>query len=383
MIGLKKTLGVSVLSLGMLGSSATALAKDMAVKGQPDPQMQTVLDAHKALKPVPPHTVSPQEARKGVTAKDAVEKTLKDQGKPTTPEKVAKVEDKTLKGPAGDIPVRVYTPDGAGPFPVVVYYHGGGFVLADLDTYDASARALANQAKAVVVSVEYRHAPENPFPAAADDATAAFQYVQKNAKEFNGDGSKVAVAGESAGGNLATVVSMRQKKDNGALPVFQLLVYPFVSNNVNTPSHQANGQGNYLVGNQDIAWFWGNYLGKDWKTNKDPLALPLNATAAQLRGLPPALVITASLDPLKDEGQQYADKLKAAGVKVDVKNYDGVTHEFFGMAPVLDKAKQAQADAGMALQKAFSAAPKAKGVGGSGATMPEGQDATMQKPMKE
>ncbi|RYZ40795.1 MAG: alpha/beta hydrolase [Myxococcaceae bacterium] len=333
--------------------------------------MQVVLDAHKALKPVPPHTVSPQQARTGVTAKDAVEKTLKEQGKPTTPEKVARVEDRKLKGAKGEIPVRVYTPDGAGPFPVVVYYHGGGFVLADLDTYDASARALTNQAKAVVVSVEYRHAPENPFPAAADDATAAFQYVQKNAKEFNGDGSKVAVAGESAGANLATVVAMRQKQDGGAQPVFQLLVYPFVSNNVNTPSHQANGQGNYLIGNQDIAWFWGNYLGKDWAQTKDPNALPLKATTAQLRGLAPAMVVTAGLDPLKDEGQEYAKNLKAAGVKVDVKNYDGVTHEFFGMAPVLDIAKKAQADAGMALQKAFSAAPKAQqGMGGSGMTEP-------------
>ncbi|RKG85221.1 alpha/beta hydrolase [Corallococcus terminator] len=333
--------------------------------------MQVVLDAHKALKPVPPHTVSPRQARTGVTAKDAVEKTLKDQGKPVTPEKVAKVEDRKLKGAKGEIPVRVYTPDGAGPFPVVVYYHGGGFVLADLDTYDASARALANQAKAVVVSVEYRHAPEHPFPAAADDATAAFQYVQKNAKEFNGDASKVAVAGESAGANLATVVAMRQKQDGGAQPVFQLLVYPFVSNNVNTPSHQANGQGNYLIGNQDIAWFWGNYLGKDWVQNKDPNALPLKATPAQLRGLPPAMVVTASLDPLKDEGQEYAKNLKAAGVKVDVKNYDGVTHEFFGMAPVLDIAKKAQADAGMALRKAFSEAPRAQqGMGGSGMTEP-------------
>ncbi|RKG67910.1 alpha/beta hydrolase [Corallococcus sp. CA054B] len=319
--------------------------------------MQVILEAHKSLKPVLPHTVSPKEARKGVTAADAVKKTLKDQGKPVAPKAVAKVEDKELKGPAGDIPVRVYTPEGVGPFPVVVHFHGGGFVLADLGTHDASARALANQAKAVVVRVEYRHAQKNPYPAAAD-ATAAFQYVQKNAKEFNGDGSKVAAAGESAGAHLATVVSMRQKQGGGALPVYQLLVYPFVSNDVSTPSHQANGQG--------------NYLGKDWAKNKDPNALPLNASKAQLSSLPPAMVLTAELDPLKDESQQYAKNLKAAGVKVDVKNYAGVTHEFFGMAPVLDVAKTAQADAGMALRKAFKAAPAAQtGVGGSGMTEPE------------
>jgi|SRR6218665_664078 len=329
-----------------------------------DAQMQQVLDAHEELQPKPPHTVTPAEARKEPSTTDAVKTLMKKQGKSTTPDMagLAKVDDTTLPGPGGDLPVRIYTPEGKGPFPVLVYYHGGGFVLADLDTYDAGPRALAQQASAVVVSVHYRQAPEHPFPAAVDDATAAFRYIQENAAKYNGDPQRVAVAGESAGGNLAAVVAMRQKRSGGALPVFQLLVYPFLSNNVKTPSHKANGQGNYLIGNQDIAWFWRNYLGDGWKKDKNPEALPIYASTKQLKGLPPAMIITAGLDPLEDDGTAYAKKLELAGVKTELKNYDGVTHEFFGMASVVDTSRQAQADAARALKSAF----QNTGVGGSG-----------------
>lgn len=328
-----------------------------------EPQMQKVLDAYKTLDPKPLHTLKPADARQGPSAKDAVEAVLKQEGKAVTPEKVAKVEDRKIPGAAGDLDVRVYTPEGNGPFPAVVYFHGGGFVIADLDTYDASARALANQGKAVVVSVHYRQAPEHPFPASLDDAQAAFKYVQSHPKDFNIDAKRVAVAGESAGGNLATSVAMRQVQQRGAVPVFQLLVYPFVSNDLSTDSHQRNGTGDYLVSNEDLGWFWRNTLGSNWRKTRDAQALPLQASQRQLRGLPPTLVMVASLDPLMDEGLAYADKLKAAGVQVDVKRYDGVTHEFFGMAPAVDKAKRAQADAGVALRQAFSA----QGIGGSGA----------------
>ncbi|QSQ28221.1 alpha/beta hydrolase [Pyxidicoccus parkwayensis] len=328
--------------------------------------MQKVLDAFKALNPKPLHTLKPAEARQQPTPKDAVEAVLKKEGKPTTPEKVAKVEDRKIQGPGGPLDVRVYTPEGSGPFPAVVYFHGGGFVIANLDVYDASPRALANQAQAVVVSINYRQAPEHRFPASLDDAAASFRYVQSHPSEFNIDPKRVAVAGEGAGGNLATALTMRQKQSKGALPVFQLLVYPLVSNDLSTPSHQANGTGNYLVSNEDLGWFWKNQLGNDWQKSRNPQALPIHASTAQLKGLPPALVIVAGLDPLLDEGQAYADKLKAAGVTVDVKRYDGVTHGFFGMAPVVDKAKQAQSDAGAALKKAFSAPTTPQGTGGSG-----------------
>ncbi|GHG73314.1 alpha/beta hydrolase [Comamonas sp. JC664] len=337
---------------------------------QADPQMQKVLDAYQALNPKPLETLQPAEAREGPSATDAVEAVLKQEGKAAAPEKVARVEERKIPGPAGELDVRVYTPEGSGPFPGVVYFHGGGFVLADLETYDASARALANQAQAVVVSVHYRQAPENRFPAALDDAQAAFQYVQSHAKNFNIDAKRVAIAGESAGGNLATAVAMRQVKQKGAVPVFQLLIYPFVSNDLSTPSHQRNGGGEYLVSNEALGWFWRNTLGSNWRKTRNAEALPLQATPRQLKGLPPALVMVASLDPLLDEGIAYADKLKAAGVKVDVKRYDGVTHEFFGMAPVVDKAKRAQTDAGVALRKAFSA----QGIGGSGEEAEEAEE---------
>ena len=331
-----------------------------------DPQMQKVLDAYKALNPKPIQTLSAAEARKGPTFKDAMNSVLKAEGKPTEPEQW-KVEDSKIPGPQGELAVRVYSPEGNGPFPALVYFHGGGFVLADKDVYDAGPRALSKQANAVVVSVDYRQAPEHRFPAAVDDAAAAFRYVAQNAKKWNIDPTKIAVGGESAGGNLATEVALRQAKTTGAKPVFQLLVYPFLSNDLTTASHVANGKGDYLVSNDALGWFWKNYLGSTWQQSKNPEALPLNATNEQLKKLPPALVITAGLDPLKDDGDAYAKKLQAAGVKAEVKNYDGVTHEFFGMAPVLDKAKQAQADAANALKAAFQAQ---QGVGGAG---PEAQ----------
>ncbi|MGZ3460959.1 MAG: alpha/beta hydrolase [Archangium sp.] len=377
-----KSLRKWLFTLGLAGLAGTALAQGTPPPGatpppaspppapgaqaQVDPQMQQVLDALKALNPQTPHTLKPAQARQQPALKEAVSSLLQKQGKPTEPEKVAKVEDRTIPGPQGNLPLRVYTPEGSGPFPVLVYFHGGGFVLGNLDTHDASARALANQGKAVVVSVQYRQAPEHRFPAALDDATAAFRYIQKNAALFNGDPKRVAVGGESAGGNLATAVALRQKSFGGVEPVFQLLIYPFVSNDLSTPSHQQFGGGQYLVSNDDLAWYWQQYLGGNWRDNRNPQAVPDRATPEQLRGLPPAFIITAGLDPLRDEDQDYANKLRAAGVAVDVRNYDGVTHDFFGLAPVLDKAKQDQADAGQALQRAFSQPPPAQGVGGSG-----------------
>lgn len=341
-------------------------AADMQQPQVPSEQMQAVLDAHQSLKPKAPSTLSAADARKQPTARDAVAKVIKQEHKSSRPEHVAKVDNQKIAGPKGSIPVRVYTPDGQGPFPIIVYYHGGGFVLANLDTYDASARALTNQAHAVVVSVAYRLAPENPFPAAVDDADAAFRYVQENASKFNGDPKRVAVAGESAGGNLATVVAMREKQ-SAAPPVFELLVYPFVSTDLKTPSHQAYGQGNYFISNNDIAWFWKNYVGEGWQQNQNPEAVPLLADTAKLQGMPPTFIITAGLDPLKDEGQAYAKKLQAAGVKVEVKNYNGVTHEFFGMGAVVGQAQKAQADTALAFWNAFNNSPA---MGGSGEPLP-------------
>jgi acetyl esterase len=280
------------------------------------------------------------------------------------------VEDRTLPGPQGNLPVRVYTPQGQGPFPVVVYFPGGGFVTPSLDTYDASARALANQGQTVVVSVLYRRAPEHRFPAALDDAAAAFRYVQQNAARFNGNPKRVAVAGESAGGNLATAVALRQKTSGGELPVFQLLIYPFLSNDLTTPSHRLSGGGQYLLSNEDLGWYWRQYLGDTWQRERNPEALPLHASTEQLRGLPPAFIITAQLDPLRDEGSQYGERLQAAGVFAEVRNFEGVTHEFFGLGAVLHKATQAQREAGWALRTAFENPAALQAMGGSGPPSP-------------
>lgn len=372
-------LGIAVLSTPMLGQDSPGLPSEStppgtspgaAVQHRVDPRMQAVLDAAKALNPKPPHSLKPAEARQQPTAADAVKSLLQKEGKSTEPEAVVKVEDRTIPGPQGELPVRVYTPEGRGPFPVVVYFPGGGFVTPSLDTYDASARALANQGGAVVVSVLYRTAPEHRFPAAVHDAAAAFRYVQQNAARFNGNPQRVAVAGESAGGNLATAVAIRQKANGGVLPVYQLLIYPFLGNDLSSLSHQQNGGGQFFVGNEDLRWYWRQYLDDDWQQERNAEAVPLRASTEQLRGLPPAFIITAELDPLRDDGSQYAERLQGAGVFAEVRNYEGVTHEFFGMGPVLQQARQAQREAGRALRLVFANPQAFQGVGGAGTQRP-------------
>lgn len=370
------TLGIVALSGTMLGQGTPPAgpppAPPPAATAQPrvDPQMQAVLDAMKALQPKPLNTLQPAEARRQPTVADAVKSVLQKQGKSTEPEKVAKVEDVTIPGPQGNLPVRVYTPQGQPPFPVVVYFPGGGFVTPSLDAYDASARALANEGRAVVVSVLYRTAPEHRFPAALDDAAAAFRYVQKNAARFNGDPLRVALAGEGAGGNLATAVTLRQKAHGGVLPVYQLLIYPFLSSDMSTLSHQQDGGGQYLLSNDDLRWYARQYVGENWQQERNPEAFPLFASIEQLRGLPPAYVITAQLDPLRDEGSQYVERLENAGVFAEVRNFDGVTHGFFGTGAVVHEAKQAQWEAGRALRVVFANPAALRGIGGSGLPSP-------------
>jgi acetyl esterase len=343
---------VAVAVLVAVAVSGSALAQSQ--KGEkPNPQMQKVLDAYRALGGKAPSAVTLKQAREGVTVKDAIRKVLQDEGVTFEPEKVARVEERTIPSPGGDLSVIVYTPEGEAPFPAIVYFHGGGFVLADAEAYESSARGLANQAKAVVISVNYRRAPEEPYSAAADDASAAFNYVREHAAEFGIQANKVAVAGESAGANLATVVAMRAKKEQTPLPVYQLLVYPFLGTNLATASHRTYGSGKYLISNKDLTWFWSQYLGEDWKENRDAQAVPLFAKKEDLQGLPPTLIITGGLDPLKDDATSYAKKLKDAGVEVKVSNYKGVTHEFFQMVPVVQEARQAHAEAGAALKEAF------------------------------
>jgi acetyl esterase len=337
---------VAVATADSAGGSDSARASTAATANE---QMQAVLTELAALHPKPLPQLSARQARRQPSPADAVKALLEKQGKSTSREPVANVVNRTVPSPAGSIPVRVYTPTGSGPFPVVVYFHGGGWVIADLDTYDASPRALANMAKAVIVSVEYRKGPEHKFPAAHQDAFAAYRWVVANAKRFNGDPKRVAVAGESAGGNLAAAVSMIARDSGAQLPAYQVLVYPIAGYDLDTPSYQENAQAKPL-NKAMMAWFFEKYL-RSPADGKNPL---IDLVHADLKGMPATTVITAEIDPLRSEGQALAARLRDAGVDVDAKTYKGVTHEFFGMGAVLDDAKQAEQRAADGLNKGLN-----------------------------
>lgn len=267
------------------------------------------------------------------------------------PEPVAQVKDRDLPGPEGAISVRIYTPAGSGPFPVLVFFHGGGWVVCDIDTHDPVCRSLAHAAECIVVSVDYRLAPEHKFPAAADDCYAATQWVMNNTTLINGDPDRVAVGGDSAGGNLAAVVALMARDRAGPALVFQLLVYPVTDYyTAGTPSYQENADG-YFLTRDDMVWFWNHYLNGEADA-ANPYACPLRA--ASLAGLPSALVITAEFDPLRDEGEMYAARLRESGVAAALVRYDGMIHGFFSMAGVLEQGRNALALAAAQLRSAFS-----------------------------
>lgn len=304
----------------------------------PNDQMKAVLDQLTALGGKPIETLTPAEARQQPTPADAVKSLLQKQGKSTAPEEVGRVEDKKIPGPGGPIAIRIYTPKGNGPFPLLLYIHGGGWVIADLNTYDSSPRAMANAAGAVVVSTDYRHAPEHKFPAAHEDVFAAYQWMLKNSSALQGDARKVAVLGESAGANMAIGVCLMARDKGIQIPGYQVLVYPVAQTGFDTASYKENAQAKPL-NRAMMQWFFKYTLQSPADAKNPLLAL---TTVANLKGLPQATVITNQIDPLRSEGKDLADKLKAAGVPVIYQNYEGVTHEFFGMGAVLDKAKEAQ-----------------------------------------
>jgi acetyl esterase len=267
------------------------------------------------------------------------------------PEEVARVDDRVIPGAGNDIAVRVYTPQEAigGAAPLLLWLHGGGWVIGDLDTADATARALANRSGAVVVSVGYRLAPEHTAPAALDDALAALTWAVENGELLGVDATHVAVGGDSAGGNLAAVLCQRVRDEFGPDIDFQLLVYPVVDCTLSHPSIEENAEG-YFLTKDAMLWFCGHYLGA--VDPKDPSVSPLHADS--LAGLPPALVITAEFDPLRDEGEAYATALRDAGVSVEAIRYEGQIHGFVGMAALLDDGKDALDRAGSALRAALS-----------------------------
>jgi len=255
------------------------------------------------------------------------------------PPEVAAVEDRSIPGPACDIPVRIYTPDAPAPRPVIAFFHGGGFVICSVDTHDGLARRLANATGAVVVSVEYRLAPEARCPAAADDCYAAAMWVHEHAPELGGDPARLVVAGDSAGGNLAAVVA-QMARNRGEPPIAgQVLVYPVIDAACDSPSYTENAAG-YFLEAHGMRWFWEHYLGPDGDGTR-PDASPIRAE--DFSGLPPAVVITAEYDPLRDEGEAYADALEAAGVPVVVRRYDGMIHGFVSMPMLFPEANDAVA----------------------------------------
>ena len=264
---------------------------------------------------------------------------------------VARVEDRRVPGPAGDIPVRVYTPEGHGPFPGLVYLHGGGWVIGDLESHDNVCRTLARDVPCVVVSVDYRLAPEHRFPCAPEDCWAAAKHVAGHARDFGIDPVRLAVGGDSAGGNLSAVVTLLARDRGGPRLAFQVLVYPVTDAAMDTPSYRENADG-YLLTRDGMAWFWNHYA-PGAAEREDPRASPL--LARDLRGLPPALVITAEYDPLRDEGEAYARRLREAGVPVTLTRYDGVIHGFFGMSGAIEQGRAAMAEAATALRAAFGA----------------------------
>ncbi len=266
------------------------------------------------------------------------------------PEAVANVENRTIPGPAGEIRVRVYTPEGSGPFPGLVFFHGGGFVLCSLDTHDGQCRSLANAAGCVVVSVDYRLAPEHPYPAAPEDCYAATRWVAKHGAELGIDVARLAIGGDSAGGNLTAVTALIARDRGGPALRFQLLVYPVTNFAFDTPSYLDNADGYFLTQGM-MRWFWEKYL-VDPRQGAEPYASPLRAES--LANLPPGLCITAGYDPLRDEGEAYAERLRKAGVDIRTSRYDGMFHGFFGMGGQLAKAREAVAEAGAALRAALA-----------------------------
>ena len=309
------------------------------------PEMAAVIEQLMSLNPKPLPTLTAVQARKGPNFADA----LKKQMQVSNIAMPAMNCDTMSATVAPGVRARVYTPkSGTAPFPVIVYYHGGGWVIANNDTYAASAQAMCEQVGAVLVSVEYRKGPEHKFPTAHDDAFAAYQYVLKNAASMKGDPKRVAVMGESAGGGLACAVSMMARDRKVTLPKYQVLVYPIAGYDMTTPSYQKYTDTAPLNASA-MAWFFKNYL-RSPADGKDPR---VNLVAANLKGLEPTTVISAEYDPLMSEGKTLADKLSAAGVKTNYKLYNGTTHEFFGMGAVVPEAKAAEAMAASDLKDAL------------------------------
>ena len=306
-----------------------------------DPQAKAVLDQMAAQNLPARNTVIPAISRTYLEKERA--------GLPDVGPEVANVEDRLIPGPGGDIWVRIYTPTKGGPFPVLALFHGGGWVRGSVEGTDGIARRQAVGAGCVVISVDYRLAPENKFPAAAEDCYTATAWVAQNAATINIDPDRIAVGGCSAGGNLAAVVALMARDRGGPPLVFQWLVYPVIERNYSYGSYKENEW--VKTTTEELDWYWRHYLWEESEA-ENPYAAPIKAK--DLSGLPPALVITAELDPLRDEGEAYAQRLKQAGVPTTYTCYEGVAHGFFRLPGRIDKGKEATAQVCEALKTSFA-----------------------------
>ena len=305
-----------------------------------DREIQGILDFI-ASRNVPPHyELSPGEARVAMAKGAALYG--------GAPVKLPRVEERLIPAPGRDIPIRIYAPDDAGALPVVLFFHGGGWVMGSLDTHDDACRHLSRQSGCLVVSVDYRLAPEHKFPAAVEDAIAALDWVAANAGALGCDAGRLAVAGDSAGGNLAAVLAQVAHQRRAPPIAFQLLIYPVTTMDFSAASYREHGEG-YLLTAEGMAWFRDHYLNHPGD-GESPLASPLNA--ADLSGLPPAFIVTAQYDPLRDEGEAYGRRLQAAGVPAVVSRYDGAIHGFFIMTAT-ERGRGVIADAAAALRQAL------------------------------
>ncbi len=356
-----------LLALLLIGTSSAALAQSRPSPNAPPPpvgarlpaqppvaatDMQAVLDQMPRLGAKPIEMLPPVKARLQPTAADATRAVMRMKGMSTAPDPAVVTQDL----PYGSDPkqyARVYRPAampaGGTPMPVIVYYHGGGWVIADVNVYDAAPRLMAKQLNAIVVSVEYRSAPEAKFPAQHDDAAAAYRWVLANAQSWGGDVNKIAFAGESAGGNLAVATAIHARDNRLTMPLHILAVYPIANSSMTLPSKRDSANAKPL--NTPMLKWFGHYFSKTPADMRDPR---INLVSANLRGLPPVTIVNAQLDPLRSDGETLAAAMRSAGVRVEQRTFEGVTHEFFGMGAVVRGAYDANMYAIGRLQAAFA-----------------------------
>ena len=306
-----------------------------------DPTVKALLDQMAEAGAPAMSEQAPEEARAGTEGLAAMG---------FLPEELKSVADRNIPGPAGEIPIRIYTPEGSGLLPVTVFYHGGGWVVMNVETHDAVCRYLAKASGSVVVSVDYRLAPESKYRVPVEDCFAATAWVAANAADLGVDAARLAVAGDSAGGNLAAAVAQMARDRGGLAVAFQALMFPALDARMDTKSYSANSEG-YFLTEDSMQWFWNHYL-NDESDGEQPYASPPRGDMA---GLPPAFVATAEFDPLRDEGEAYAAALKAAGVQADYINYDGQVHDFILLGAVMPRAKEAMDALASAIKAGLSA----------------------------